>query len=204
MPSEFPMNDPRNIWQNQPTEEFKMSADALRLKAQRSQSRARLEVLYSIPIGVVLCVFFARAFATAHEVIPRTGYALLSLWSIYFAYQTYKWIWPTRLARDTTLNTTLQSYISELEKRRDYLRHIWRRAGLTFCFLGMAMLMVPLVIKSLDRSRLMLNAVPVLVLFALWSAIFFPKRKRTQKKLQQEIDQLREFERENLSSSLHQ
>ena len=32
MPSEFPMNDPRNVWQNQPTEAFKMSADQLRIR----------------------------------------------------------------------------------------------------------------------------------------------------------------------------
>ncbi|MFZ0864977.1 MAG: hypothetical protein WB781_03495 [Candidatus Sulfotelmatobacter sp.] len=74
---------------------------------------------------------------------------MLSLWGIYFAYKACKRIWQERLAPDATLNTTLQSYRSELEKRRDYARHVWRKAGLTFVFAGMALIVVPSLIKSL-------------------------------------------------------
>ena len=34
MPTEFPMNDPQAIWQNQPTERFKMKAEELRRQAR--------------------------------------------------------------------------------------------------------------------------------------------------------------------------
>ncbi len=197
MASEFPMKDPQNIWQSQPTEAFKMSADQLRLKTQQHQRRARFEALYSIILGFILSVFFAWGFARGHDVIPRLGMGLLSLWSLYFAYQAYKWIWPGRQAPDGTLNPTLQSYRSELEKRRDYVRHIWRRAGLTFCFLGVAMVIAPGLIASLSHPGLLVNTVPVFVLLAIWCAIFFPRRKRTQRRLQQEIEQLLGFEREN-------
>src|ERR1022692_2527571 len=74
MPSEFPMNDPRNIWKNQPTEPFKMSADELRRKAQQRQRKARFEAIYSIIVGLILFAFFARVF-----VQPRMGVGLLSL-----------------------------------------------------------------------------------------------------------------------------
>lgn len=197
MPSEFPMNDPRNIWQNQPTEPFKMSADQLRLKAQQRQRKAHFEAVYSIIIGLTLSVFFAWGSARGGEVFPRMGLGLLSLWCLYFAYHTYRWIWPGRLAPNGTLNTTLESYRRELEKRRDYGRHIWRRAGLTFCFLGLAMVIVPALIKSLDDPRLLRNVAPVLVLLAIWFPTFFFIRKRKQRKLQREIEELRAFEREN-------
>ncbi len=59
MPSEFPMNDPQNIWQNQPTEAFKMSADQLRHKAQQRERKSRFEAVYSTIIGLTLFVFFA-------------------------------------------------------------------------------------------------------------------------------------------------
>jgi hypothetical protein len=199
MPSEFPMNDPRNIWQNQPTEAFKMSADELNRKAHQRQRRARFEAIYSIIIGLILCVFFARTIARTHEALSRMGLGLLSLWSIYFAYQAYKWIWPGRLGPDATASTTLHSYRSELEKRRDYGRHIWRRAGLTFCFLGVALFLAPGLIKSLEAPRLLVNAAPVFVLLVIWLAVFFPMRKRNQRKLQQEIQELRVFERESRS-----
>jgi Na+/melibiose symporter-like transporter len=192
MPSE--LNDPRNAWQNQPTEVFKMSADQLRRKAQQRQSRARFHALVAIVIGLVLCIFFALTLATAHELFLRMGFGLLTLWCLYFAYQAYKWTWPSRLEPDATLSTTLESYRSELEKQRDYVRHIWRRAGLTFCFLGMALIIVPELIKSLGAPRLALNVLPVCVLLAIWTAIFFPLRKRRQRKLQQEIEELRLLE----------
>jgi len=198
MPSEFPMNDPRNIWKSQTTEAFKMSADELRRKAQQRERKSRFEAAYSTIIGLVLFVFFAWAFARAHELAPRIGFGVLSLCGIYFAYQACKRIWQERPAPDATLNTTLQAYRGELEKRRDYAQHIWSRV-LTFCFLGMALVIVPALIKSLDAPRLLVNFVPFFVLLAIWCAIFFPMRKRNQRKLQQEIEELRVFERENRS-----
>ena len=200
MPSEFPMNDPRNIWKNQTTEAFKMSADELHRKSQQRQRKDRFVAVYSIISGLILFVFFAWTFARVHnEVVPRIGVGVMSLWGIYYAYQAYKWFWQERLAPDAALNTTVQSYRSELEKRRDYGRHIWRRLGLPFLFLGLAMVIVPGLIKSLDAPRLLLNFVPLFVLFAIWCAIYFPMRKRGQQKLQQEIEELRVFERENRS-----
>ncbi len=198
MRTEFPMNDPRNIWKNQPTEGFKMSVDELHRKAQQRQKKARFEALFSIIIGLMLFVLFACAFVRRpQEMVPRIGWGLMSLWCLYFAYQAYKWIWPRRLAPNGTLNTTLHSYRSELEKRRDYGRHIWRRAGLTFCFLGLAMIILPELIKSLNDLRLLLNVAPVLLLLALWFATFVFVRRRKQGKLQQEIEELRALETEN-------
>ena len=200
MPSEFPMNDPRNIWKNQPTEAFKMSADELRRKSQQRQRKDRFVAVYSIISGLILFVFFAWTFARVHnEVVPHIGVGVMSLWGIYYAYQAYKWFWQERLAPDAALNTTVQSYRSELEKRRDYGRHIWSRLGLPFGLLGLAMVIVPGLIKSLDAPRLLLSFVPFFVLFAIWCAIYFPMRKRGQQKLQQEIEELRVFESENRS-----
>ena len=100
MPSEFPMNDPRNIWQKQPTESFKMSADQLRRKAQQRQRRTRFAVLREAILGLILFVFFARFLAGAREVvgvghplslwITRMGLGLLSLWCIGAPFLMYK------------------------------------------------------------------------------------------------------------------
>jgi NhaP-type Na+/H+ or K+/H+ antiporter len=176
-----------------------MSADQLRHKAQQSQRKARLEALLQITIGLVLSVFFAWTCAKAHDGLPRLGLGVLSLWGLYAAWQAYRCIWPGRLGPDATVSTSLEFYRGELEKRRDYSLHVWRRAGLTFCFLGLAMVVLPELIKSFAAPRLLLNVAPVLVLLALWVAIFIPMRKRNQRKLQLEIDGLRLFERENPS-----
>ena len=193
MPSEFPMKDPRNVWQNQPTEPLRMSAEQLRCKVQRRQSKARFEALYSIVFGLTLAILFAWTLTTAHEFVLRLGFGILSLWSLYFAYQAYRRIRTSRLAPDATLSTTLESYRNELEKQRDFARHVWRRTGLPFCFLGLALIIVPELIKALGAPRLVLNVLPVGVLLAIWFAIFIPQRKRRQQKLRQEIDELRAF-----------
>ncbi len=217
MPSEFPMNDPQNIWQTQPTEAFKMSADQLRHKAEKRQRRARFLVLSSIVIGVIMFVFLAQNLATVPESFSPVVLGPLSLWSIrigfgvlclcciYVPYRAYKLLWPGRLASDATLNTTVQSYRSELER--------WRNSGrntkglLTLFFLGMVMVTVPMLmvrvpapIKATPMTgpQLLLNVAPFLLLAMLWAVMLYIT-KRSRLKLRQEIEQLRVFERENLS-----
>lgn len=199
MANEFPTNDPRNVWQNQPTEAFKMSAEQLRLKAQQRQSKARFEAITQITIGLVLCIFFARAIPATRELVSRLGFVVLSVWSLYLAYQAYRWIWPGRVKQQAAASVTVESYRAELEKRRDYALNIWQRAGLTFCFLGIALVLGPTVVRSLAVPRLLWNVVPVLVLLIIWLAVFFPTRRRRQQKLRREIEELKGLERESRS-----
>ena len=167
-----------------------MSVDEMRLRAHRFQMKARFLVVYSITVGLAICVFFAWNCIRADEVLSRMGYGLLSAWGIYAAYQAYKWIWPSNLPPDAPVSTSLDFYRSELERRRDYRRHVWRRSGLTFCFLGLALALAPALIASLHNPALLLNALPFFVLLILWFAAFFIQKKRSQRKLQQELDEL--------------
>jgi hypothetical protein len=188
------MNDPRSVWQNQPKEPFKMSADEMRLRAQRFQMKARLTAVFTITTALLVCAFFGWSFARTHELVPRMGYALISLSGIVMAYQTYKWIWPGNLPTDTPASTSLEFYRSELERRRDYRRHIWRRTGLPYMFLGLAMVVVPALIAAFGAPRLFLNMIPFFLLLTIWFVVFFRLKNRGLHKLQQEIDELRAFE----------
>ncbi len=213
MPDKFTMNDPQNVWQNQPTEAFKMSADQLRDKTEKRQRRARFSVLFSIVLSVIFFVVFPRLFATFSPLMPgplslwsfRIGFGVLCLWCIDVPYQAYKWLWPGRLAPDATLNTTVQCYRSELEKQRDYGRITTRaKRVLAFFFLGMAMFMVPMLMVKVPAPikatpitgpLLLLNVAPFLLLAITW-VVMLRMMKRSRQKLLQEIEQLRAFERE--------
>lgn len=151
-----------------------MSVDEMRLRVRQFQTKARIQVVYSIGVGL--------------------GFGLLSVWGIYAAYQAYKWIWPSNLPPDAPVSTSLEFYRSELERRRDYRRHVWRRSGLTFCFLGLVIALAPAFIASIDNPRLLLNAAPFFVFLTVWFVAFFFSKKRGQSKLQQEIDELRTYE----------
>ena len=209
MPGEFPTNDLQNIWQNQPTEEFKMSADRLRRKAEQLDRRARLSVLVSAAIAILLFLWFGWGFLSFPEKFQRfglepfgawtmrVGLAVLSLWSLYYGYKTYKVLWPSCGESDADLKTTLHSYREQLEKRRDYSQNIWLRSGLIFCFLGIAMVVMPMVVREITTPlRMLANLGPILALLILWLAIFIPSSRRRQRKLQHEIDQLRVLESE--------
>jgi len=197
MPSEFPMSDPRGVWQNQRTEPLKMSANELRTRARQRQSRAGFEARLSIVIGLACSGFFAWTFTRAHEALARMGWVLLSVWGIYAAFHAYKWIRPQNLPQDAPIGKCLEFYRRELGRRRDYLRHRWWRSGLPFFILGMAMVIVGTGARNVPPHP-WLNAIPFLVLLAVWAVAFpFLKKKLGQENLQQEIEELRAFEMDN-------
>ena len=109
------------------------------------------------------------------------------------------------MAPDATLNTTVQSYRRELEKQRGSGRNA--RGVLVFFSMAMAMVVVPMVLVKapvpinappLTAARLLLNVAPFLLLGMAW-LIMVRMMYRGRRKLQQEIEQLRAFERENLA-----
>jgi hypothetical protein len=199
MSSEFPPNDPRNLWQNQPKEPFHMSAEEISYRLRRHQTKSRMTVLFAIALGVVLCAVFARSALRAEYLVTRIGWAALSFWTLYNAYQAYRWSWPRTLPSDPAARTSLAFYLGELEKRRDYVRHMWRRSGLTLCFFGLALIVGPGLILAVGNPRLLVNAAPFSIMIGAWLVVFFRQRNREQQKLKQEIDELRSFERENLT-----
>jgi hypothetical protein len=193
MPDEFP--DPKKIWQEQHTEAIEMSLEEIRRKAHQFHAKGKWKAVIGIVIGIALCGVFAGAFAKAQYLVLRIGWALLSLWCLFSAYQAYKWIWPSSLAADATVGTSLEFYRRELERRRDYVQHIWRRSGLWWCFLGLALVILPAMMASLKNPRLLLNAAPFFVLLSVWFVAFFSIRKRQRRGLQREIDELNALQR---------
>ncbi len=194
MPTEIDNNAPQNIWKNQTTEAFKMSADQLRNKSQQRERKSRFEAGYSIITGFFVFIFFALAFLRTHGLAPRVGFGVLSLWGIYFAYRSRKRFGQGGPAPDAALNTTLRSYRSELEKRRDYSQNVWRRAGLPFVLLGSALVILPRLMQSIHSPKLIEPLLPLFALFVVWLVVFFFVRKRRRQQLQREIDELRSFE----------
>lgn len=184
-----------------------MSADQLRLKAQKLQGRARFAVLWRMALHLILFVLFARAvfnvrrllgpieWGTASLWCIRIGCGLISLWVLYGAYWLYKAIWPRRVAPDAALNTTLKSYIRELERQRSFYRPDWRKMlpGLV----GIAIVMVPMTIQEyVAAPQRLVDTVPVAVVVAILWTICLVVLKHRRQKLQQEIEQLQAVERE--------
>ena len=199
MPNESPRNDPRKVWQSQPTEEFAMSAEALRDKANRLYVKARFMALFAIYAGLVVGALFAIAALRAHYLLTGLGWCFLSVFGLYGAYQSYRWNRPGELPEGAPVSASLEFYRTELERRRDHLQHIWRRSGLPLCFLGLALIVGPPLAAAFQTPRLLVNAVPFLVLLMGWVIAFFTINRRERAQLQRDIDELRAFEQSRSS-----
>jgi quinol-cytochrome oxidoreductase complex cytochrome b subunit len=206
MPSDFSRNDPQKIWQSQPTEQFKMSPAELRHRAIARQSRARLEARFTGIVGLVCTICFAWSFTRAHSVLAQVGWALLTLWGLYAAYYAYKWIRPAAdLPEDAPVQTCLEFYRRELERRRDNLRRRWwsKRLGWPVVLLGAVMAMVgtgaPQVGGAVPAHPL-LKALPFFVILAIWAVVFVVMKKKLRgENLEEEIAELRDFQRDHWS-----
>jgi hypothetical protein len=193
-------NDPKTIWRSQSTESFKMSVNEIRSRAEKHKNMARLSAMAGIVSGSLLFVFFGGAALKGPEWILRVGWGMASLGSIYFAIQSYRWLWPDELPQEISMSTSLQSYRNELERQRDSARNLRIGSGLLFCFLGIALVIVPQLIKGVrdtHGARYLLNAAPFFTLLAVWFVAFRILRRRSRRKLQQEIDELNEIEKES-------
>jgi hypothetical protein len=78
MRSEPPSDDPRNIWQNQPTEIPRMTMEEIhQQKARQLRAKRRRD---PIVLAAVLILFAIAMSAMAHGTIPRLASALAILW----------------------------------------------------------------------------------------------------------------------------
>jgi hypothetical protein len=184
------MNDPQKLWQSQPTEPIKMSLDDIRRKVKTFQSKQRLAAISWMVIAPIMCAFFARTLLNTPGVISRVGLGIVCCWTLYGAFQAYRYLWPRPLADDATYQTSLDFYRAELNKKQNYARNIWQKMGLTWLFVGIALFLGPPLSGAFQNPGLLRNALPFFVLLTAWFVMFFVLRKRERQKLQLELDDL--------------
>lgn len=209
MPDKSAMNDPQNVWQNQPTEAFKMSVDQLRINAHKLERKSQFTELRSIVACAVVIFFFARFLLNPRPGLApiqwtaasldaiRLGCALICIGAAYEVYKAWKRMRTWRFESGATLETTIRSYRTLLERRRNFFRRMWHNKALWFMLTGMVFAGVPILINESHRSpQFLLAAAPLAGLLAIWWIAVVVIQRCSQRKLQQEIDQLRAFERE--------
>ena len=193
-------NDPRTIWQNQPTEPSAMTLEKMRQKTQELQAKTRWDLIKSISgplIVVVICGFGIRF----PDPMLRALLAFAIAWSLTGQYFLHRGMWPAPLPGDAALSTGLESYRREVGRRRFLFGRfmLWQFGPMVFAIAILVTLIAILGIgnRGLLLKGALLNMSPFLTLLVIWIAAVFVIRMRQRRELQREIDELNEIERVN-------
>ena len=125
MRGDFHSGDPRLIWQNQPTEESKVSSIVIRQKARDLHAKTRRQMLGTLTVPLVVAFFYAFSV----KQFPDLRYALHLLFAFTLAWSVAGLYFLNRENRSGTLpadvgfSTGLEFCRREIERRRNYFRH---------------------------------------------------------------------------------
>src|ERR1700680_485846 len=116
MQNDSPGHDLLTIWQNQPTEPSAMTLEKIRQKTQELHAKTRRDLIKNIagPLMVVaICGFGIRL----PDPVWRAILAFAIAWSLIGQYFLNRGMWSPMLPGDAALNTGLESYRREVERR---------------------------------------------------------------------------------------
>lgn len=198
MPNEIRGDDPRTIWQNQPTESFVMPLEEIRQKARGLHARTRRKLLGTLAVPLNIALFYGFGFKEFPPLRPMLnpllGFALA--WSLIGLYFLNRRMWSAVMPGDAGFSPGLELCRGEIERQRDILRRV-----LLWSF-GPVLLAIGTFILALamvgSRGRgIFPNALPFLIVVVVWVLAYFVIRFRDQRQLQRELDELNEIDRLN-------
>jgi hypothetical protein len=196
MRNDSPENDPRTIWQNQPTEPPVMTLEKIRQKVRELHAKRRRQLLGNLAVPFIVGFFYTfgvKQFPSLQQMVqPLFAFALV--WSLAGLYFLNRGKWSVAMPGDAGLSAGLESYRREIEWQRDYFRRVllWG-FGPILLAIGTFILAIAIV----AGKAIFPNAMPFMTLVAVWIAAYFVIRVRQQRELQREIDELNDIEKEN-------
>ena len=189
-------NDPRTIWQNQPTEPNVMTLEKIREKVREFRAKTRRQLLGTLTGPLVVTFFYAFCMKQfpAQQQRLQPLFVLALVWSLAGLYFLSWGRWSAGAPEDAGFSAGLKFCRREIERQRDYLRRVVLWGG------GPVLLAIGTFILALAMvagRQIFPKAMPLMTLVFVWIAAYFVIRMRQQRGLQREIDELNDIEREN-------
>ncbi len=193
MPNDYAGNDPRTIWQNQPTELSTMTLLLIQKKTRELHARTRRELLKSIsgPLLALVLGGFGLRFA---DPLLGTVFALAMVWSIAGLYFLHRGLWSAAKPEEAALSVSLESYRREVEQRRFLFSRVLQWNVGPVLLVIAAWILIAVRMGILNRTTLP-KAAPFLILMTVWLGAVIVIRIRQQRELQREMDDLDEIEK---------
>ena len=175
-------------WLNQPDEE--VPVDVEHIHGRRTWelfSTTRSEILSSIGAALFFAIVIAWRFGSGRDRLAQFGCIGVVVWVTVTLLRFRNSIRPNTPGPDTLARTGLEHYRAELLRRRDHLRSAW-------IWHGPLLLACTLAAASANRivpGRLW-DALPVVLLLAVWAMLGIKRRLSQAAELQSEIDEIRD------------
>ena len=120
------MDDPVDIWQNQPVEPLTMSMEEIRNKAVKFERRIRSRNLRETVIAVALIPLFVLFLRWFPAPLARAGSVLNIAALVYVIWRMNGSAAPSRVPDGAGWENCIAFHRRELARHRDLLRTVWR------------------------------------------------------------------------------
>lgn len=184
--------NPKSIWQNQPTERFNMTLEMIQQRVRESESKRRKGLLGSIVIVLEVLAVSGFGILRAQNDGLRLLFALAIAWAMAGQAFLHKGMWPgIGMGRDATLDTGMEFYRQELERHRSLFRRglQWSFGPVVLSIIALIAVLFELGGNHLSRP-LVISIMPFTALFVVWVFAFFVLRSRQHRKLRRELAEL--------------
>jgi hypothetical protein len=181
-------NNPQQIWQCQPVEGIKMSAEVLRQRSGKFERMFRWRNVREYVASLLAAMGFGYFFVTTHAVLFRIAYVLFIAGLGWVVFQLHRKGSARSMPAAMGTSTCLQFFRAELERQRDVVKNVWPwyLAPLVPGFVILtAAYMRALPFPAGLASAVWLDGVVALLFFVVWKM-----NRRAARRLQRVIDEL--------------
>ncbi|HZP17891.1 MAG TPA: hypothetical protein VFB00_08005 [Terriglobales bacterium] len=190
MLNESPNQTIRELWQGQPVEGVKMSAEEIRRRAAKFERRIMWRNIREYGAGAIAVALFASFLIKSHDVFFQLACALIIAGLAYMSYQLHRRASVRAMPADLGAANSLQFHRGELERQMDFIRRIWR------WYLGpLVPGLVAFSVASLARPISLLRVALVNSIFAVCLILVWRLNVYAARCLQRHIDELSAAER---------
>lgn len=197
MPNDLPNGDPKELWQNQPTERPSMTLKLIQSRARELHAKTRRKLLGTLGTPLIVFFFSALELRASHALLevlaPLCAFAFA--WSMIGLYFLNREMWSDEMPGDAGLSTGLAFCRRELERQKELVHRI-----LLWAFGPMMMVIGTFILALVIATRnqgLFPNGLPFLILVVVFIVGYFITRLREQRQLQYELEELNDLETDN-------
>jgi hypothetical protein len=192
MPNDLPNGDPKDLWQNQPTERPSMTLKLIRSRARQLHAKTRRKFIGTLTGPIVVLLLSAFWIRTPLRQVLGPLCAFAFVWSLIGVYFLNRGMWSGEMPGDADPRTGLAFCRRELERQRDQ-----GRRTLLWLFGPVVMAIGTFIFGLLIVAPSLSPILPFLIIVLLWIVSFLMLRLRGLRQLQYEIEELNDLESDN-------